>query len=463
MRLVDGFQQVFHYMANQGMKWPEAAAELIDNSFDAGATRVEVRFSSAGSDRYWEIRDDGRGCADINKMLPIGSHHNIGAVKQTVGMYGIGLKDAWAFSGRTIEIETVSRGRRGVLCVNVADVEDLEGPDPSYEDAAGSPTGTRVRLSLDRNRRIPNPDTWDRVEWIFTPALAAGRQITVELSKGKKRPLRAVDMPPFVETVEDDFTVEGKHVSIAIGIVKDGYRMKHGPFWVLYGHRIIRHAAIGSGKFSTLRMGGKITLGEGWKLTKNKDDLSELVDSLDAAIFERIEHLLLKHERLCEDVESAALKTELAAMLNGTIAAAKKEKRNSPQHQTGAVLPVNSGRARRNPSKTQPGNKLGGGGEVKRRGFQIDWMEDDGPTIGEFEPLANVVRLNLCHPFVAAAKSQGNKAALYAVAVTLLSHAVCNSDAKGAPLLFEIGSFGETYAQIMRTMSSTSEGKQDVA
>lgn len=464
MRLFDSFASVFAYMANQGMTWPSAISELIDNSFDAGATRVELRFSTSNQDRHWEVSDDGKGCPDISKMLPLGSHFDQGTALQPVGMWGVGLKDAWAFSGQSISIDTVCKGRRGVLQLSVSDVVDLTGPDPKYVDAKDSPSGTTVRLSMDRTRRAPKQETWDRIQWIFTPALSQGRQITVELPGGKRKiPLKPVETPPFVESTEDSFEVDGKQVSIAIGIVKDGYRMTNGPFWIMYGHRIIRHSTIGAGRYSTLRMGGKIILGKGWALTKNKDDLSDLSEELGDAIFSRIEPLLRKHERLSEDVESAALKAELETMLNDSIKAATKEKRNSPENQTGAVMPRASGRTRKNFSKTQP---IGDGDSAKkRRGFSIDWMEDDGPMIGEFDGLANVVRLNVCHPFIQDAKAESNRPALYAVAVTLMSHTLCNSDPKGrvAQMLFERGSFPDTYANIMRTMKGKMEAVKNVA
>lgn len=464
MRLIDSFEAVFRYMANQGMTWPAAISELIDNSLDAAATRVELKFSNAGKNRFWEVVDDGKGCSDITKMLPLGSHFDQGSTAQPVGMWGIGLKDAWAFSGRTISIETVHRNRRGTLTLDAAEVDqEWNSPDPHYEDAKDAASGTTVRLALNRGRRSPNPETWDRIAWLFTPALLDGRQIVIAMPGGKKKPLKAVDLPPFVESVEEAFEVDGKSVSIKIGIVKDGHRMTNGPFWISYGHRIIRHSTIGAGKYSTLRMGGKIVLGKGWSLTKNKDDLSEFSEELSDAIFARIEPLLMKHERLAEDVESAALKAELEAMLNDSIKAAAKEKRKSPENGTGAVIPQHTGRTRKNFSNTQQAN--GEGTSKKRRGFSIDWMEDDGPMIGEFDALSNTVRLNICHPFVNDAKGEGNKPALYAVAVTVMSHTLCNSDSKDqkSPLLFEKGSFPDTYANIMKTMKGKLETGRNVA
>lgn len=457
MRLIDSFESVFRYMANQGMTWPAAISELVDNSFDAGATRVEIKMSSAS----WQVQDDGKGCSDITKMLPLGSHFDQGAASQPVGMWGIGLKDAWAFSGREISITTVSRGIRGTLTLNAKQVDSQWNcPDPEYSPAAGESSGTTVRLQLDRKRRQPKPETWARIAWLFTPALLTGRSIAIVMPGGKKKPLTPVEMPPFVESVDETFDVGGKSVSISIGIVKDGYRMTNGPFWIVYGHRIIRHSTIGAGKYSTLRMGGRITLGKGWALTKNKDDLSEYSEELADAILSRIEPLLMKHERLAEDVESQALKSELESMLNDAIANATKEKRKSPREHIGTVVPQHTGRKRLHYSQSQPAGT--GNSGKKRHGVSIDWMEDDGPTMGEFDALANVVRLNIRHPFIADTKAESNKPALHAVAMMLVSYSLCNSDGR-TNFIFEKGSFTETYANVMRTMKGKLEGKRDVA
>jgi hypothetical protein len=445
-------------MANQGMTWPQAIAELIDNAFDADADRVELKFSGSPK-RHWEVKDDGRGCPDLSKMLPLGSHFDQGSVSQPVGMWGIGLKDAWAFSGPKIEVESTSKGRRGRIAIDIGDVSpDWECADPVYEDADKKSRGTVVRLYLRAKRGFPRSDTWERIRWLFTPALANVRQIVVSESSGRKTVLKPVAMPPFVDSVEASFEVQGKSVSIAIGIVKDGHPMKNGPFWVVYGHRIVKNSPIGAGKYSTLRMGGKIVLGKGWVLTKNKDDLSDFSEELADAVFERIEPLLMKHEQLSEDVESAALKAELEGMLNQSIKDAKKEKRASPENETGAVVPKQTGRQRRNFKNAQDG-----GSKRKRTGFHIDWMDDDGGMLGEYDDLANVIRLNVRHPFVADAKLDGNRPALYAVAVSIMAHTLCNADTKGHRLLFELGSFPDTLAKLMRTMKGKLESSTNAA
>lgn len=56
-------------LRQQNLQWKSLISELVDNSFDAGATRVEITY---GPGKRLEIRDDGVGCKDISAMLTLG-------------------------------------------------------------------------------------------------------------------------------------------------------------------------------------------------------------------------------------------------------------------------------------------------------------------------------------------------------------------------------------------------------
>jgi Histidine kinase-, DNA gyrase B-, and HSP90-like ATPase len=51
----------------QGLTLTDCLSEFIDNSFDAGATTVQLTWDK-GED-YLEIEDNGQGCADITTMV----------------------------------------------------------------------------------------------------------------------------------------------------------------------------------------------------------------------------------------------------------------------------------------------------------------------------------------------------------------------------------------------------------
>lgn len=442
MRVIHDPRSVFISMGVQNIDWWQAIAELIDNSLDAGALRIEIAISS----KSLEISDDGRGCGHLERMLALGSHLDQGASEQTVGMWGVGLKDAWTFCGDRIEVESVHRGTLSTAIVSVSEIS----PDGEVPDPVVTPTdrqqGTFIRLPLKKGRRPPQQATWDKISWVFTPAMQNQKQIVVSLGGSRRKTLQPLSLPPFSKSHQSTFEIDGKSVDINIGIVQDGHKMRNGPFWLSYGHRNIDGSSIGSCGKCTLRMGGTIALGKGWILRKNKDDLSEMEDELEQAIFQRIEQLLSEQEQLSMDIESAAILHELESMLNNSITHLRKEKRPGEGQEHGTVPPTFSGKKRQH-AKHSADNPGSVNGEKNRRGLRTNWEDADNDRIGVFDPTSKEVRLNIGNPYIAKMKAIGNLAALHACSVALL----CHEDTK--QLLFpKYGDFSDNFGRIMSTI-----------
>lgn len=439
-----------HFMLsvrNQNLAWWKALAELIDNAFDHGATRVVINCSKD----VVEVQDDGTGMKDIASAITFGEHTP--GEKTTLGMYGVGLKDAWLATGDKIEIVSVHNGVRSSLTVDINDFDDQwYGPAPTSEEALVA-SGTTIRLHLRKQRNQPGVDVWATLAWAFTPALRDGRQIVHRSGRHKKKTLAAVSLPKLTDRVCESFEIGGKSVSIDIGIMAEGERMERGPFWVIYGHRILRGSGIGAKGFSTLRIAGTITLGKGWAVTKNKDDLADYSVELEEGIHSRILPLLQQAEQLTQDIESTALKTELESMLNSAVGDAKREARNANKRDTvGTVEPMNTGRRRRNATMIHelPGSVTASGG-TKRRGITLGWCNLDDSEMGRYDNLSSRIDLNLDNPFVASVKQSQNTAALYSIAVALLSEYLCTHK-DGGKTLFEVESFGKCYGLIMKSV-----------
>lgn len=437
------------------INWVTALAELIDNSFDANATRVAVSYG----DRKVIVEDDGVGIKDISCIGKLGAHSQHATT--ALGVYGVGLKAAWLYAGSTMTVDTTRNGVTTRLHVDPEQIaaNNWQGDDPTTEQT-GKPSGTTITLPLSKERRYgPDKGTMESLAWHFTPALEAGRQITFRNSKqSRKAPLTAWKLPKFIDSVRDEFVVGSKRVAIDIGIVADGDMMKRGPFWITYKHRIIERAAIGANGYSTMRMGGVIRLLDGWTFSTNKDSLASCVEELEDAIHERIKMLLMKASQLSEDIEAAALKTELEGMLNDGIGQYKKEQRPGKVGCSGpkAPIPRNSGTRRRRAKVIQEGD---GSVEVnasttRRRGFKIDWCHDDADKVGEFDSLANIVRLNLKNGFVATAKASQNLPALYATAIAILADYCCNHDRHNEKLLIPLGDFSLTFGSILNSLQT---------
>jgi hypothetical protein len=122
-----------------GYKLSEAVADLVDNSIDAEAKNILIRFVRTDDQiRRVLILDDGRGMSEsaISEAMRIGSR--TGKSKSALGKYGIGLKSASLNQGNSVSVLSLSRGKgagrkwtqdnikRGWLCevLNASQVED---------------------------------------------------------------------------------------------------------------------------------------------------------------------------------------------------------------------------------------------------------------------------------------------------------------------------------------------------
>jgi hypothetical protein len=446
-------------IANQGLTWPKVMAELVDNSFDAGATRVVIACKK--KERAISVEDDGRGVKDVLSLVTLGRH--VEHRTTSLGMYGVGAKDAWLWCGGTIEIDSVCDGVQSLLCVDPRDVQanGWKCDDPTIISAKGATSYTKIRLTLRDGKHQPKDEAFDRIAFIFTPALRRGLQIVRSIDD-KRKPLEPYSLPHLQEAVNAEFDIDGKSVSINIGIVPDGEKMRHGPFWLQYGHRIIDSTSLGAASgittYSTAHVGGVIALGKGWKLTKNKDDLSELNDRLNDAIFCRIEPLLKKGELLSETIESQALRNELESALNAAVKSAadqRKERREKGDTHL-RVYPVNTGRRRKNASKTQdgPGSVAGGAVAGRRRGFALDWCNEDPDSIGRFDATGSRVLLNRAHEFVSTAKATNNRAALLSSAYVLIASHAAQHKGNHKLLSFDVADFAQVYGKLCQSFTN---------
>lgn len=437
----------------QNMPWWKALAELIDNSFDANATRVAIRLIG----RTVVVADDGHGIPDIATAVTIGGHVKHGNWHH-VGMYGIGLKDAWRSIGDRIEVSTIRGGFHKRLDYSVGAIEVHDGlwklPEPSVEESP-APSGTRITLHMKHGKNKPTADCWETLSWAFYPALTKGKQI-VHGAQSKQSVIAPCAFPPLLESITDTFNVAGKAVSVRIGIMAPDQRIFRGPFWIQYGHRNIIPTSLGICEFSESQMAGIITLGDGWKLTKNKDDFEDHKEELEREIHGRILPLLQKAAQLNQDIESASLKTEISGILNSVIAENKRQKRNPPSEETGTVQPRNTNRKTRKASKIdcKAGGEVSGSCERSRRGIHFDWTFSEGGSIGDYDHHGNRLRLNALHPYVSILKAERNSAALTAVCAAVLADHHCHSDSKDrvSRLMFESHDFRTVFGDLTETM-----------
>lgn len=432
----------------QSLPWWKRIAELIDNSLDAGATRVTISFRK----QTLSVSDDGCGAKDPVVLVTLGDH--VGHGSPGLGMYGIGAKDAWLCTGPVIEIDSVHRGERRYLKVDARQMEksDWDIPDVEYTPS-DQPSGTTIKIGISGDQNAPQwQSLTERLGWVFAPGLHAGKQI---LFADAKLPLVPTAMPPLDNCVTDTFEIDGKPVSICIGMRPSGAKIFNGPFWLQYRHRTIDRSTLGTNGRANDQLAGTITLGDGWKLAKNKDALLEVSDALAEAIHQRIAHLLEMCEHTAEQIHTEAIQTELEAWLNDGLKGTKREKRQAGES-TGTQHPAFTGRKRQRAEKTtdKPGSVIALDGQAgpKRKGFHLSFAESDPTVLGFYDATAKTVSLNSANDVIRTWRRRGNRPALFSAVGAILANHDATMDGPQRLLGCAVGDFLGSYTKLVTSV-----------
>ena len=160
-------------LRNVGYKFHTAVADLVDNSIDANATRVEIAASFNSGDPWLRIADDGIGMAPgtLTEALRLGSRADRGP--NSLGTFGLGLKTASLSQCRRILIATRKRPLAPIT-VKALDLDHVEETDRwEIQNLDNSPEVARVTeplqdrhsgtvvmwQNLDRLHSYPDRDT----------------------------------------------------------------------------------------------------------------------------------------------------------------------------------------------------------------------------------------------------------------------------------------------------------------
>lgn len=157
-----------------------AVADIVDNSLDAGASTIVVRFirdQTALVGLY--IVDDGKGMTDaeIDRAMTFGGKRDYGV--SDLGHFGIGLKAASLGQARTLTVVSRSAGKRAVGRRLVA-----ERVTQSFEcEVLAQPSATAV---LDRSWGHLKPTTGTAVLWTEVkkfPTIVHGETVDAYLDR----------------------------------------------------------------------------------------------------------------------------------------------------------------------------------------------------------------------------------------------------------------------------------------
>lgn len=442
---------------NNNMPWWQALSELIDNALDANAKRVSIEVS--GKSLF--VKDDGNGVEDVLSLFRLGEHRRSRSTK--LGRYGVGAKDAWLSCSDVMRVVSVRGGIKTTLQVDYKSLvaNNWQGDDP-HSEATELPNGTTLEFKLRAGKRAPQKESIDMVGWVFTPAIKNGIQLLFGKSD-KREVIKPCELPDLQDVVDSEFDIDGKLVHIRIGILPEGVIMSRGPFWLSHGHRNITSTSLGVKGGTSQKLGGVITLGDGWRLSRHKDDLTENLDRLEDAIFCRIEPILEKASTMAETLELASLRTEIQSLLDEAIDKAKEKRKKG--NKSGSVPSGNTGRKRKNAEKfdtTSVGSvELPGtqGRKSKLHGINFDWCERDDVSLGSVDPMGQRVSLNTNNLFVRETRDQGNRIAQILCVCSLLADFESRHAGTQKLLSFEYKDFSQAVGMLVNGVRGVQHAK----
>lgn len=400
----------------QCLTWNTILGELIDNSFDAGAKRVEIVFDG----KHLTVQDDGHGCPDVLQMLRIGGRQQHAATR--LGRYGIGAKDAMISAADGVHIVSVCNGMKQTAGANWKQLErrgswDIE--DPSNVPTT-DPSGTRIIMTQLRSDRLRSSDRLiHSLSVQYSPAISSGRQIVLKpSSRAHAVTVPLFRMPTLEHQVTKEFTVGGRLVNVSIGIVPDGHVVEHSGLMVAYDFRVILSGfRKGFGDKPTPGLFGIVSLGDGWELTKNKNNIAGNLDALGDAIYEHCRDTIDAASRRHETIVFSDVEKDVNRILEDLMADSgkpnRKAKRKPKENESGAIIPMSSGRRHHRAESTQDGSTFSEG-ITRKGGLRVSWESRGNPgPASVFQD--GVVYLNRDIPIVAEAANDKKALAIHAI------------------------------------------------
>jgi hypothetical protein len=333
---------------NTLLGWDRAIGELVDNSFDADAHRIVISIDR----KLLEVSDDGCGTDDIQAMFQQGRHVRHGSTQ--LGRYGVGLKDAaiWMWGTTSVFSATSKNFSRGTVDWDAikrsgawdVDVDRFDVTLDNLRDAKIL-SGQGTRLLFERIGRTFTKTNLDKLldylSYTFSPAIESGKQIEIKFS-GKSYLVPVYKRPSLDQPLETSGIVAGHSYRVRAGIVRKGEANNLRGFAIAFRHRVMDPTQRGCGEFSPSRFWGWVELGDGWKLSRNKDRLAEHFDELAADLLQKCRSILQQAHTQGQTLEVNSLKGRLEQQIGDLLSDlrhAKREKKDA----TGTVTPTGDG------------------------------------------------------------------------------------------------------------------------
>lgn len=161
--MIPSARRLVSSLRDLGYDFVQSVADLVDNSVEAGATRVNIDLRFEGPDSWLRVADNGTGMtgAEITEAMRYGTQRSYGP--EELGKFGLGLKTASLAQCRRVSVASRMKGQRDLeaRCLDLDHIEESDkwevlvlGPRDRREELVahlGNSQGTVVLWeSLDR-------------------------------------------------------------------------------------------------------------------------------------------------------------------------------------------------------------------------------------------------------------------------------------------------------------------------
>ena len=149
INLLPSARRLVTSLRDLGYSFPQAVADLVDNSIAADATSIEIELVFEGPDSWLRIIDDGHGMtrSEVTEAMRYGAHQEY--EDESLGKFGLGLKTASLSQCRRLSIASRRGHRSPRLEARLLDLDDVVEQD-SWKVLApkGRQIDDRLRESL---------------------------------------------------------------------------------------------------------------------------------------------------------------------------------------------------------------------------------------------------------------------------------------------------------------------------
>lgn len=273
-----------------------AAAELIDNAFDFGGSRVDINHHG-GEGGYIEFVDNGRGMNKevLEDMMKLGAEGTGGHQDQSASsQHGYGAKGGMAYFGKVFEITTVRDGKEYYVKwdteQDVKSGEWMKGLSFRDGQSTNRPDGTSIKISNWTHEVRPKQSLIPKLSRDFAPALEAGKKIFINGEALQPCPVLWEHTPRVISGSVDGQQWHGKIGYISDDKADDGCKNNSG-LSVIRCHRFLTLMQNSSEKFSFDDIYCEITL----DVQVDRDGNKDWVPSSNKATFQdyRLKNQLL--------------------------------------------------------------------------------------------------------------------------------------------------------------------------